>query len=175
VKQPVCRLLLTLLLLSATHAYARGTFMVSPSVGGASISNINGYEDSTFGRVDAGYFLLPEIGVGLFGAGYSGFKSGGSGNTVEVKISGFGPAVTGRWPVHPHVQPFVRLDYMRWEAESTALGRSLGKDKGGSAGFAAGVHFPIYKFLGAKAEASAYNNVSGADIRQFSVGVVFEF
>jgi hypothetical protein len=163
------------LLLSATHAYARGTFAISPSAGSASISNVSGYKESSFARVDAGYFPLPELGVGLFGITYSDFKSSGSGNAVAIKLSGYGPSVTGRWPVHPNVQPFVRLDYLVWRAESTGLGRSLANDKGGSAGFAAGVHFPIKGLFGAKVEMSRYNNVSGANIQQFSVGAVFEF
>ncbi|MDO8991108.1 MAG: outer membrane beta-barrel protein [Sideroxyarcus sp.] len=169
------RLLLSLVLLSATHAYARGTVFVSPSVGTASISNIDGYKDAALLRVDAAYFLLPELGVGLFGMQYSDFESSGSGNAVSIKLSGFGPSVTGRWPVHPNVQPYVRLDYMRWEVESHGLGRLLASDTGGSAGLTAGVHFPIKRIFGAKVEVSRYNNVSGADIQQVSVGAVFEF
>jgi len=169
------RLLFSLLLLSVTHAYARGTFVVSPSVGAASISNISGYKDSNAARVDASYFLLPELGVGLFGINYSDFKSGGSGNAVSIKLSGYGPSMTGRWPVHPNVQPYARLDYMLWKAEANGLGRILANDKGGSAGLAVGVHFPIKRIFGVKAEVSRYNNVSGADIQQFSVGAVFEF
>jgi hypothetical protein len=174
-ERSIVRLLFSLLLLSATQAYARGTFVISPSVGSASISNISGYKESSVARLDAGYFPLPELGVGLFGIGYSDFKSNGSGNAVAIKLSGYGPSVTGRWPVHPNVQPYVRLDYLFWKAESTGLGRTLANDKGGSAGLAAGVHFPIKRFLGAKVEVSRYNNVSGADIQQFSIGAVFEF
>jgi hypothetical protein len=111
----------------------------------------------------------------LFGVQYEGFESSGSGNAVKIKLSGFGPGVTGRWPVHPNVQPYVRLDYMFWNAESIALGRTLAKEDGGSAGLALGVHFPIKRIFGAKVEVSRYNNVSGADIQQVLVGAVFEF
>jgi len=83
--------------------------------------------------------------------------------------------VTGRWPVHPHIQPYVRLDYLLWNVEATGLGRTLAKDSGGSAGFAVGVQFPIKSIYGIKAEVSGYNNVSGADIRQLSLGATFEF
>ncbi|MBI5891346.1 MAG: hypothetical protein HZB47_11825 [Nitrosomonadales bacterium] len=173
-KQPNSRLLLTLLLLSATHAYAEMSFAVSPSVGDASISNIGGYQNSNYARIDGSFYPLPELGINVFGASYTGFKSSG-GNEVSIKLTGYGTGVTGRWPVHPHVQPYVRVDYLLWKATSTGLGRTLGTDTGGSAGLAAGVQFPIKRFFGLKAEASAYNNVSGADIRQFSLGAVFEF
>lgn len=171
---PVCRLLLSLLLLSATHAYAERSFVVSPSVGDASISNISGYNKSSFLRVDGSFYPLPQFGVNLFAVSYPGFKSSG-GTNVAIKLNGVGAGVTGRWPVHPHVQPYVRLDYMQWNAESTALGRTLAKDKGGSAGLAVGVQFPIRSIFGIKAEASGYNKVSGANIRQFSLGATFEF
>jgi hypothetical protein len=169
------RLLLSVLLLAATQAYARGTFAVSPSVGVASISNINGYGNSSYLRVDGGFYPLPEIGVNLFAVNYFGFKSSVGGNDVEIKVTGFGPGVTGRWPVHPHVQPYVRVDYMRWNAKSTGFGRTLAEDKGGSAGLAVGVQFPIKSYYGVKTEVSGYNNVSGANIRQFAVGMAFEF
>jgi hypothetical protein len=168
-------LLLSLLLLSATQAYANGTFAVSPSAGVASISNINGYGNSTYLRVDGGFYPLPEIGVNLFVVNYFGFKSNVGGSNVEIKVNGFGPGITGRWPVHPHVQPYARIDYMRWNAESKGFGRTLAKDKGGSTGLAVGVQFPIKSYYGVKAEVSGYNNVSGANIRQFAVGATFEF
>lgn len=169
------RLLLSMLLLSATHAYAERTYVVSPSVGSASISNINGYKKSSFVRVDGTFYPIPEFGVGLFVADYSGFNSNVGGSEVGIKLNGGGAGVTGRWPVHPHVQPYVRVDYMRWNAEATGFGRTLAKDSGGSAGLAVGVQFPIRRMFGVKAEASGYNNVSGADIRQFSVGLALEF
>jgi len=168
-------LLLSLLLMFATHANARGTFVVSPSVGSASINNISGYDNANFLRVDGGYYPLPELGINLFGVGYSNFNSNGGGNSVAIKLSGYGPGVTGRWPVHPNVQPYVRIDYMLWKTEATGLGRTLANDKGGSAGLAVGAQFPIKRLFGLKAEVSGYNNVSGANIRQVSVGAAFEF
>jgi hypothetical protein len=117
---------------------------------------------------------MPEVGVGVFVTSYPGFKSS-AGNEVTIKVKGYGVGVTGRWPVHPYAQPYVRLDYMRWDAEAEGLGRTLAKDSGGSAGLALGAQFPIAGFFGLKAEVSGYNNVSGADIRQFSVGAMFEF
>jgi Outer membrane protein beta-barrel domain len=170
----ICRLLLTLLLLSASHAYAEMSYIISPSVGSASIRNINGYDNSPYLRVDGSFHPIPEFGINLFAVSYSGFKTSGSGNGVDIKLNGYGAGVTGRWPVHPHVQPYVRLDYMLWNAEASGLGRTLGNDKGGSAGFAVGVQCPIRRIFGVKAEVSGYNNVSGANIRQFSLGLVIE-
>lgn len=169
------RLLLSLLLLTATRVYAESSFIVSPSLGVASISNIDGYNSSAFLRVDGSFYPLPQLGFNVFVAGYPGFDSSGSGNNVSIKITGYGAGVTGRWPVHPHMQPYVRVDYMKWNAEAAGLGRTLAKDNGGSAGLAMGMQFPIKKIFGIKAEASGYNNVSGADIRQFSVGLTLEF
>ncbi len=170
----ILRTLFSLLLLSAPHAYAERSYVVAPSVGAASISNIDGYDNSAYVRVDGAFHPIPQVGVGVFVASYPGFKSS-SGNEVTVKVNGYGVGVTGRWPVHPHVQPYVRLDYMRWDAEAEAFGRTLAKDSGGSPGLALGAQFPIKGFFGLKAEASGYNDVSGADIRQFSVGAMFEF
>jgi hypothetical protein len=168
-------LLLSLLLFSATHVYAERSFVISPSVGDASIANVEGYKNSSVVRVDGTFHPIPQFGVNVFVASYPGFDSSGTGNAVSVKISGYGAGVTGRWPVHPHVQPYIRLDYMRWNAEATGLGRTLAKENGTSSGLAVGLRFPIKKFFGIKAEASGYNNVSDADIRQFSVGLTFEF
>lgn len=173
--RPICKLLLSLLLLTATHAYADSSFVVSPSVGSASVSNINGYKNSSYLRVDGSFHPLPEFGINLFVAGYSGFNSSGSGNSVAIKLNGYGAGVTGKWPVHPHAQPYVRIDHMRWNAEATGLGRTLAKDKGGSTGLAVGMQFPIKSIYGIKAEMSGYNNVSGADIRQFSLGLTIVF
>lgn len=171
----VHNLLLTLLLSSATHVYAAGSFVISPSLGGASISNIDGYYNSPFLRVDGGFYPIPQFGVSVFVSGYSGFDSSGGGNNVTIKVNGYGAGVTGRWPVHPHMQPYVRLDYMQWNAEANGLGRTLAKENGGSTGLAVGVQFPIKKFFGIKAEVSGYRDVSGANIRQYSLGPTFEF
>lgn len=169
------RLFFSLLLLSATHVNAESYFEVSPSVGGASIINIDGYKNASYLRVDGSFYPLAQLGVNVFVANYPGFVSSGSGNEVTVKIAGYGAGVTGRWPVHPHVQPYVRIDYMAWNAEATGLGRTLAKDKGGSAGLAVGMQFPITGMFGVKIEVSGYNNVSDADIRQLAAGATFEF
>lgn len=168
-------LFLSLLLLSTAHVRAESTFIISPSVGGASISNIGGYDKSPFVRIDGSFHPLPQFGINVFVAHYPGFDASGGGNDVSIKINGYGAGVTGRWPVHPHAQPYVRVDYMRWDAEATGLGRTLAKDKGGSAGLAVGMQFPIRRIFGIKAELSGYNNVSGADIRQLSLGLTLEF
>ncbi len=171
-----CRLLFPLLLLlSATHVHAASSFVISPSVGSASISNISGYKSSTFLRLDGSFHPIPQLGVGVSLVGYPRFDSNGGGNNVSIKVTGYGAGVTGRWPVHPHVQPYVRVDHILWNAEVTGLGRTLAKDKGGSPGLAVGMQFPIKSIFGIKAEVSGYNNVSGADIRQFSLGATFEF
>lgn len=171
----VHKLLLSLLLLSATHVHAESSFVVSPSAGGASVANIDGYRQSPFVRVDGSFHPLPQFGINVFVAHYPGFDSGGGGNNVSIKINGYGAGVTGRWPVHPHAQPYVRADYMRWSAEASGLGRTLAKDNGGSAGLAVGMQFPIKRIFGIKVEASGYNNVSGADIRHLSLGLTLEF
>jgi hypothetical protein len=169
------KLLPALLLIASMHAHADSSFLVSPSLGTASISNLDGYTSSPLIRVDGSFHPIPQFAVGVFVANLTGFESTGSGNAVSIQVNGYGAGVTGRWPVHPHVQPYARLDYMMWSAESTGLGRTLAKDQGGSAGLALGVQFPIKKIFGVKAEFSGYNNVSGANIRQFSVGATFEF
>ena len=168
------RLLFSMLLLSATQAYAEKSFMVSPSLGRASISNINGYGDANFLRVDGSFYPIPEFGLNVFAAQYSDFKSS-SGTAVAIKMNGYGAGVIGKWPVHENVQPYVRADYMSWNAEASAFGRSLSKDNGGSPGLALGVQFPIKRMFGVKAEVAGYNNISGANIRQFSVGLTLKF
>lgn len=171
----ICSLLLSLLLFLAASAHAEQSFMVSPSVGNASINNISGYKNSSFLRIDGSYYPLPEIGIGVFIVKYSDFESSGAGNKVAIKMDGSGVGLTAKLPIHPHVQPYVRIEYMRWNAEATGLGRTLGTDKGGSTGLALGMQFPIRKMFGVKAEAAGYNKVSGANIRQFSVGLTLKF
>lgn len=168
-------LLLPVLLLAATPAVAERSYVVSPTLGYASISNIDGYKDAANIRIEGSFYPIPQFAANLFVVSYAGFESSGGGNVVTLDVNGYGAGVTGRWPVHPHVQPYARLDYMLWNVEATGLGRTLAKDQGGSAGFALGMQFPIKSFVGVKAELSGYNNVSGADIRQFSVGATFEF
>jgi hypothetical protein len=162
------------LLLLATPARAEISFAVAPSVGGATISNFSNYRDSAFARVDGTFFLLPEFGFNVFGTGYSGFETR-NGNEITIKVSGVGAGVIGRWPVHPHVQPYARLEYFSWRAEASGLNTTLGTESGGSPGLAIGLHFPIKKFFGLKAEVAGYNKVSDANIRQISIGGMFEF
>lgn len=164
----------SLSLLATTQACADNTFMVSPTLGSASISNISGYDRADFVRVDGAYRPIPEFGVGGFVVGYQDFKPS-SGTAVAIKLRGAGLSVTGRWPVSVHVQPYVRADYLFWQAEATGLGRTLAKDNGRSPGLALGAQFPIKGMFGVKAEVAGYNNVSGADIRQFSVGLTLDF
>ena len=168
-------ILLLPLLLTATPAAAERSYAVSPTLGYATISNIDGYKDASNIRIEGSFYPVPQFAANLFVVSYAGFESSGAGNPVTLNVNGYGAGVTGRWPVHPHVQPYVRLDYMMWSAEATGLGRTLGKDQGGSAGFALGMQFPIKKIFGAKAEVSGYNDISGANIRQFSLGATFEF
>jgi hypothetical protein len=171
----ISRLLFSLLLLSATQAYADGSFVISPSLGGAKISNISGYSNAAFMRVDGSFFPIPEFGVGAFVAGYQDFKPSNGNNGTAIKVNGYGVGITGRWPVSPHVQPYARIDYMRWDVEARGLGLSIAKQSGGSPGLALGVQFPIRRMIGVKAEVSAYNKVSDANLRQFSIGWLFEF
>ena len=154
--RPVSRLFFPLLLLSATSAHAERTFAVAPSVGVAS-SNVEGSNKGVFGRVDATYYPTPQFGIGLFSTGYYGF-------------TGYGAGLTGIWPVHPHVEPYVRVDYMVWN--NVGLNRS---GSGVSAGLALGVQFPIKGIFGVKAEVAGYNNVNGEDVTQFSLGLMFQF
>jgi hypothetical protein len=164
----------SLLLLAATQAHADNAFMVSPSLGSASISNISGYNRAAFLRVDGAYRPIPAFGVGGFVVGYQDFKPS-SGTAVAIKLRGAGLSLTGRWPVGEHVQPYVRADYLFWQAEATGIGRTLAKDNGRSPGLALGAQFPIKRMFGVKAEVAGYNNVSGADIRQLSVGLTLDF
>lgn len=152
----VSRLFFLLLLLFATHAHAERTFAVTPSVGIGS-SNLEGARKGPFVRVDGSFYPTPQFGIGLFAAGYFG-------------LNGYGAGLTGIWPAHPDVQPYVRVDYMLWNA--TGLNRN---GSGGSAGLAVGAQFPINGIFGFKAEVSGYNHVSGEDIRQFSLGLMFQF
>jgi len=169
------KLSFSLLLFSATHAYADGgSFVISPSVGRASISNIDGYEKSRFVRIDGSLYPQPQFGIGVFAARYPAFDASGSGNNVSIKLDGYGAGMTGRWSFNQNVQAYVRVEYMRWKVEASGLNRTLAKDEGGSAGLAVGMQFPVKGSFGIKAEAAGYNNVSGADIRQLSLGLTFE-
>jgi hypothetical protein len=169
-------MLLPLLLLLTTQAYADRHFVVSPSVGNASISNIKGYSDANFIRLDGSYYPQPLIGLNVFATQYQDFNSNGNGNAVAIKVTGYGVGVVGKWPLDEHFQPYVRADYMLWNAEASALGRNpLASDKGGSLGLALGAQFPIKSRFGIKVEVSGYNKVSDANLRQFSLGLTVEF
>lgn len=168
-------LLLALLLLPAAPSHAELSFAVAPSLGIATISNIDGYNDANLLRVDGSFYPLPQVAVNLFVTKYADFESSGYGNDVAIELQGGGVGVIGRWPLHPHVMPYLRAEYLLWSAKATGLDRTLAEDDGGSAGLAIGAHFPIKKIYGIKTEFAGYNNVSGANIRQFSVGVMFEF
>jgi hypothetical protein len=171
----VFKLLVSLLLSIATQAHADKSFMVSPSIGNASTSNIKGYDNVSMTRVDGSYFPVPELGVNLFVEKYSDFKPSGNGPAVAINVKGYGTGIIGRWPVHPNVQPYVRLDYMRWTVEAVGLGRVLGRDIGHSPGLALGVHFPITEKYGVKAEASGFNKVNSANIRKLMLGLTIAF
>jgi len=167
-------LLMFLLFLPAAHARDM-SFTVSPSTGMATISNMDGYDDAPFLRIYGGFHPLPQLGLYAFGVDYADFDSNRGSNNVTIKVNGFGVGVMGRWPAHRHVGPYIRADYFRWYAELEALGRTLAKDNGGSPGLAVGIQFPIWRMIGVNAEFAGYNDVSGADLRQASVGVKFEF
>lgn len=167
--------LLVIMLLLASPASAEMGFMVSPSVGSAGISNIDGYENSPFLRVDGGLYPIPQFGVNVFAVSYPGFKTSGAGTDVTIKINGYGVGLSGRWPAHPHMQPYARLEYMQWNAEASAFGQTFAKDNGGSAGLALGMEFPVKRFLGIKTELCGYNDVSGANIRQLLLAATFRF
>src|ERR1022692_2754347 len=95
---PIYKLLLSLWLLAATQAYAEQSYAISPSVGNASISNINGYNSSPYLRLDGSLFPIPQLGINLFAASYSGFNSSG-GTNVAIKLNGYGAGGTGRGPI----------------------------------------------------------------------------
>lgn len=170
----IASLAFTLLMLAAVPSYAQLGFEVAPSVGAATITNIDGYNDTTFIRVDGSFYPLPQLAANLFVIGYNDFETS-SGNAVAISLRGGGAGVIGKWPVNAHFMPYARAEYFHWNAEATALNRTVGKDKGNSFGLALGAEFPIKKIFGAKAEVSGYNDVSGANIRQISVGMTLSF
>lgn len=168
-------LLLSILLLSTMRAHAEGDFVISASLGNASIGNISGYDNSSHTRIDGSFFPRQEFGMNIFRTRYSGFDSSGGGNNVSIAVDGYGLGVTRRWLRHTRAQPYVRIEYMRWSAEANGLNRILAKDKGGSAGLATGVLLPVRGMFGITAELAGYNNVSDADIWQWSLGLAFTF
>jgi hypothetical protein len=168
-------LVLALLLLPAAQLHAELSFAVAPSVGIATITNIDGYTDAAFLRVDGSFYPLPQVAVNVFATKYADFENSGGGSDVAIELQGGGVGVIGRWPVDPHFMPYLRAEYLLWSAKATGLDRTLAEDDGGSAGLAIGAHFPINRRFGVKTEFGGYNNVSGANIRQISLGLVIEF
>lgn len=170
-----------LLLLAGCQTATAASFMVSNSLGSASISNIDGYEDATYFRLDGSFFLFPQLGFNIFAVDYNDFDYNNSDfgvtptNRVSLALKGNGLGVTGRWPMHPHFQPYARAEYFNWDLEARSLNRTIGKDSGGSMGVAVGAQFPIRRFFGLKAEMLRYEDISGADINHMAIGLTFEF
>lgn len=168
-------LILALLVLPAAPLHAEFSFSISPSLGEASLSNIDGYDDATYLRIDGTFYPLPQLGVGVFSTFYDDFESSSGGNDIAIALDGIGVGLMGRWPLTPHVQPYLRGDYLKWNAKATGLGRTLARDDGVSLGAAVGVHFPLIKGFGLRAEHARYDDVSGADLRQTSLAWILEF
>ena len=168
-------LFISLLVFSGNNVIAETSFMVSPVLGAASVSNINGYRNTTYVRVDGNFYLLPQLGLNLFYADYADFETSSGATPVSLSLNGYGIGVTGRWPLHPHIQPFVRIDYFAWDSKVNSRGKTVGADSGSSTGFALGILIPIKSFLGLKGEILRYVDVSDADIDQISFGATFQF
>ncbi|MES0328486.1 MAG: hypothetical protein ABUK13_09890 [Gammaproteobacteria bacterium] len=172
-------LFITFLLFFASCVTAETSFIVSPSFGAASVNNINGYQDTTYARVDGSVYLSPQLGLNLFYADYDDFEGNSGGTPVSLSLSGYGFGVIGKWPLYRQMQPFIRGEFFAWDSEAYSLGGTVGIDSGFSAGLALGVQFPIEfsikYFTGLKIEVLRYNDISGADIDQFSFGALFKF
>lgn len=178
-------ILFSLLLLSCGQAFAAPTFILSPSVGEASISDIDDYSSAAYLRIDATLFIKPQLGLNFFltdssdfrlnDADYRYYDSSNLEHPVSLYLKGRGIGVTGKWPLHPHVQPYVRADYFDWKLEARALNRTVGRDHGGSIGLAIGVQLPLYSRFGIKAEALRYFDISGTDIDQLALGWTFAY
>ena len=151
------------------------SFGVSTAMGSASISNVDGYGSASYFRLDGRIHPIPPLAIHLFITEYEDFRHSGEEHRVAIGIRGQGVGVSGRWPLHRHVVPYARLDYLRWQAKARGLGRTLARDDGNSLGLTAGAHFPIRRHFGLYAELSGFNDVSGADLRQHSIGVMFSF
>jgi hypothetical protein len=165
------------LFLTLTQAQARDwSIQISPSAGRASIANVDGYQPANYTRLDAAFFPIPEFGAGVFGISYQNFKpAGGNGTNTTINVNGSGISLTGRWIAGAHVRPYIRAEYMSWRARASALGQTLQDQNGWSPGFTLGVQFPFSRVVGAKVEMTRYNKISDANIRQFSLGLTFEF
>lgn len=168
-------LLFILLLAASGTTMAEQSFMISPSFGKASVSNIDDYDDSTHIRIDGSYFIIPEFGINLFAANYSDFETSTDNGTAAISLETYGIGLIGRWQAHPHIQPYLRADFFHWDAELTAFGDTTGSERDYSSSVALGVLFPIASIFGLKLEGQRYDDISGADINQLSFGVTFEF
>lgn len=163
------------LYLCVTNAHAESSFVVTPSIGTATVSNIDGYSSAFSTRFDALFFIIPQLGFNIFYNNYDDFKTTGSGTPVSLSLYRYGLGAIARWPINKHIEPFIRAEYFSWNSEAKSLGYTIGADKGNSSGVALGIHFPIKKFFGLKLELQRSNEVSGATIDQFSLGTAFEF
>lgn len=168
-------LLFSLLLFPISEVYADNTLMISPSVGTASVSNIDGYDNSQFFRVDGTLFPIPQVGINIFAVNYQDFENNSGANSVKLTLEGQGFGLIGRWPINEQLQPYLRLEYFSWDVELKAFSHTISKDSSNSTGLGLGVQFTLSSGFGLKLEAMRYNDVSGADINQLALGATFEF
>lgn len=169
-------LIFTLLLATSGTTVAEQSFMISPSFGKASVSDVDNYENSTHLRFDGTYYIIPEFGLNLFVTDYAAFETSlDYGSEASIDLDGYGIGFVGRWPAHSHIQPYLRAEYFAWDAELTAFGHTIGKDSDYSTGIALGLQLPIASVFGLKLEGERYYDVSGADIDQLTFGLTFEF
>lgn len=174
-KQILRSLLLALLLLPVQHALAdEMKFGLTGHAGSASISNFSAFSNSRYLRLSGNLDVNEMLSFSLFGTRYSGFTSGGA-NPTEVKLTASGIGATGTWPLHPHLLPYLRVEYMKWSLSSYGFGRTLASENGGSLGMAAGLRLPVSESAAFLIETSGYNKVSDANIRQYALGLTLTF
>ncbi len=172
--------LFLLLLLFGSQAVADDLGVLSIASGKASVSNIDGYDKSSYYRWDGVFFFTPRWGVNVFITGYEDFvpstsPSATTTSPVTLNLDTKGLGLTHRWPLYPHFQPFIRAEFLDWQLEANAFARRVGKDRGKSLGVALGFDLPSRNALGLRAEAIRYSDISGADIDQLSVGLTIRF
>lgn len=174
--------LFSLLLLCGSQAATAASFMVSNSAGSASVSNIDGYDRAVYLRLDGAFFMTPQLGVNIFIVDYDDFDYNeadafytATGHSTSLVLKGVGFGIIGRLPLNAHFQPYARAEYFDWDLEARALDRTVGKDSGGTVGIAVGAQIPVRKFFGFRGEVLRYEDISGADIEQFGLGLTFEF
>ena len=163
------------LLANINNSHAESSFVFTPSVGTATVSNIDGYSSALSTRFDALFFIIPQLGFNIFYNNYEDFKTTGSGAPVSLSLYRYGLGAIARWPINKHIEPFIRAEYFSWNSKAKSLGNTIGTDEGNSSGIALGIHFPIKKFFGLKLELQRSNEISGATIDQVSFGTTFEF